>query len=115
LQGTYRALHFLFHPVIIIIMMMMMMIIIIIITIMTIIITIIMMMIIITIIIRTIIIIINGSVISVQALIGPEGSRRLRIQGFLRNRQQKVTSFSALHTSRLYFQGSSLILISVRG
>ena len=69
-----------------------------------------------------------------QTWIGPEGSRRLRLPGLADNISTtdiaagadidfvgacklalKVAMLSNLHTGRLNLQGTSLVLISVRG
>ena len=58
---------------------------------------------------------VKGKAIPVQAQMGPQGSRRLWLPGFLDSRHMKVVRLSALYTGRLYPQGRSVILISVRG
>jgi hypothetical protein len=47
-----------------------------------------------------------------KAWTGPKGSRRLRLPEFLDNQYMKEASLSALHTSTLYPQETSLVLIS---
>jgi hypothetical protein len=44
----------------------------------------------------------KGKAIPLQALTGTEGSRRLRLPDFKKNRHMKVARLSALHTGRLY-------------
>jgi len=46
-----------------------------------------------------------------KAWTGSEGCSRLRLPEFLDNRHMKMARFSALHTSPLYPQGTSLVLI----
>jgi hypothetical protein len=53
--------------------------------------------------------------IPVEAYIGPEGSRRLRVPGFSDNWQIKVARLSALCTGHLNTSGRTLVLISVKG
>jgi hypothetical protein len=48
---------------------------------------------------------IKAKAIPLQALTGPEGSRRLRLLGFLDSRHVKVVRLSALRTGRLYPPG----------
>ena len=54
----------------------------------------------------------KGKAIPLQALRGPEGSRRLRFQD---SRHMKVVRLSALRTGHLYPQEIFLVLNSVRG
>jgi hypothetical protein len=45
--------------------------------------------------------------IPIQALTGPQGSRRLRFPEFLHNWHMKVKRFSALNTDHLYSPGGN--------
>jgi hypothetical protein len=57
----------------------------------------------------------RGKAAPVLAQVHPDASRRLRLPGFLDNRHVNVVRLSALRTGRLYPQGTSLVLIFVRG
>jgi hypothetical protein len=50
-----------------------------------------------------------------QAMTRPEGSSGLRAPGFSDIRHMKEGRLSALRTDRVYHQGKSQVLISVRG
>jgi len=49
----------------------------------------------------------KGHASPVQAWTGPEGSRRLRLPGFLNSRNKKVVRLSDLRTGRLYSSGDA--------
>ena len=58
----------------------------------------------------------RGKASPIQAWIGPEGSKRLRLPGFSDNWHMKVAKLSAMQTGHLYQgQGRSRVLISLRG
>jgi hypothetical protein len=53
--------------------------------------------------------------VPLQAWSGPEGSRKLRFQNFMKTAQDGCKVVGPMHTGRLYPQEIHLVLISVRG